>query len=102
MARCAWNRRPKRSCTVAFPLSARLPRELARQLARRTGIVPSGLSVLRADRRDLQHHRQHSSPGSTEITPPEHIVVLGAGPAGLAVAHQLSANGVRVTVLERN
>ena len=33
---------------------------------------------------------------------PEHVVVLGAGPAGLAVAHELSANGVRVTVLERN
>jgi protoporphyrinogen oxidase len=30
------------------------------------------------------------------------VVVLGAGPAGLAVAHQLSTNGIRVTVLERN
>ena len=30
------------------------------------------------------------------------MVVLGGGPAGLAVAHQLGANGVRVTVLERN
>jgi protoporphyrinogen oxidase len=30
------------------------------------------------------------------------VVVLGAGPAGLAVAHELSANGVAVTVLERN
>jgi len=30
------------------------------------------------------------------------VVVLGGGPAGLAVAHELSANGVRVTVLERN
>ena len=33
---------------------------------------------------------------------PDHVVVLGAGPAGLAVAHELTANGVRVTVLERN
>ena len=30
------------------------------------------------------------------------MVVLGGGPAGLAVAHQLSANDVCVTVLERN
>ena len=30
------------------------------------------------------------------------MIVLGGGPAGLAVAHELSANGVRVTVLERN
>lgn len=33
---------------------------------------------------------------------PRHVVVLGGGPAGLAVAHELSASGVRVTVLERN
>ena len=32
----------------------------------------------------------------------QHVVILGAGPAGLAVAHELSANGVRATVLERN
>lgn len=31
-----------------------------------------------------------------------HIVVLGAGPAGLATAHELSRLGERVTVLERN
>jgi len=36
------------------------------------------------------------------ISCPEHVTVLGAGPAGLATAHELSANGVRVTVLERN
>ena len=33
----------------------------------------------------------------------KHIVVLGAGPAGLATAHEVSVNGsVKVTVLERN
>ncbi|WP_423823479.1 FAD-dependent oxidoreductase [Salinisphaera sp. SPP-AMP-43] len=31
-----------------------------------------------------------------------HIVVLGAGPAGLACAHELSRLGARVTVVERN
>ncbi len=31
-----------------------------------------------------------------------HVVVLGAGPAGLATGHELAANGVAVTVLERN
>ena len=31
-----------------------------------------------------------------------HVVILGAGPAGLASAHELAANGVKVTVLERN
>jgi protoporphyrinogen oxidase len=31
-----------------------------------------------------------------------HVVVLGAGPAGLATAHELAAHGVDVTVLERN
>lgn len=30
------------------------------------------------------------------------VVVLGAGPAGLATAHELAAHGVPVTVLERN
>jgi protoporphyrinogen oxidase len=30
-----------------------------------------------------------------------HVVVMGAGPAGLAAAHELSARGVDVTVLER-
>lgn len=31
-----------------------------------------------------------------------HVVILGAGPAGLAAGHELVANGVAVTVLERN
>lgn len=31
-----------------------------------------------------------------------HVVILGAGPAGLATGHELSANGVKVTVLEKN
>ena len=33
---------------------------------------------------------------------PEHVVILGAGPAGLAVGHELSVNQVKVTVLDRN
>ena len=33
---------------------------------------------------------------------PGHVVILGAGPAGLAAGHELSVNGARVTVLERN
>jgi len=33
--------------------------------------------------------------------PIENVVVLGGGPAGLAAAHELSARGVNVTVLER-
>jgi len=32
----------------------------------------------------------------------EHVVILGAGPAGLATGHELSVSGVRVTVLDRN
>jgi protoporphyrinogen oxidase len=31
-----------------------------------------------------------------------HVVILGGGPAGLATGHELAANGVAVTVLERN
>jgi protoporphyrinogen oxidase len=31
-----------------------------------------------------------------------HVVILGAGPAGLATGHELAAHGVAVTVLERN
>ena len=33
---------------------------------------------------------------------PGRVVILGAGPAGLGVGHELSANRVKVTVLERN
>jgi len=33
---------------------------------------------------------------------PGRVVILGAGPAGLAVGHELSVNGIKVTVLERN
>ena len=32
----------------------------------------------------------------------EHVVILGAGPAGLATGHELSASGVQVSVLDRN
>jgi protoporphyrinogen oxidase len=35
-------------------------------------------------------------------SPEEHVVIMGAGPAGLATGHELSVNGVRVSVLERN
>lgn len=33
---------------------------------------------------------------------PKHVVILGAGPAGLATGHELSLNGTKVTLLERN
>lgn len=33
---------------------------------------------------------------------PGHVVILGGGPAGLAAGHELSINGAKVTVLERN
>ncbi|MEZ5499966.1 MAG: FAD-dependent oxidoreductase [Steroidobacteraceae bacterium] len=32
----------------------------------------------------------------------KHVVILGAGPAGLATGHELVQNDVRVTVIERN
>lgn len=34
--------------------------------------------------------------------PDKHIVILGAGPAGLATGHELAMSGFRVSVLERN
>jgi protoporphyrinogen oxidase len=40
--------------------------------------------------------------GSAPRARPTHVVVLGAGPAGLAAAHELAANRVDVTVLEKN
>lgn len=41
---------------------------------------------------------------SSQATDPAalHVVILGAGPAGLATGHELVANGSSVTVLERN
>ena len=39
---------------------------------------------------------------STPSPIPKHVVILGAGPAGLATGHELSAKGVKVTVLEKN
>lgn len=36
------------------------------------------------------------------MTTPKKVVILGAGPGGLAVGHELSANGTEVIVLERN
>lgn len=33
---------------------------------------------------------------------PKHAIILGAGPGGLAVAHEFTAGGGRVTVLDRN
>lgn len=33
---------------------------------------------------------------------PIHVVILGAGPAGLATGHELAAHGKKVTALERN
>jgi protoporphyrinogen oxidase len=32
----------------------------------------------------------------------EHVVILGAGPAGLATGHELTVSGVKVSVIDRN
>lgn len=37
-----------------------------------------------------------------EMSNQEHVVIMGAGPAGLATGHELSANGVKVSVIDRN
>jgi protoporphyrinogen oxidase len=36
------------------------------------------------------------------VRDPGHVVILGAGPAGLAAGHELTLHGAKVTVLERN
>jgi len=36
-----------------------------------------------------------------DAAPPQHVVVLGAGPAGLIAAYELARAGVRTTILER-
>lgn len=42
-------------------------------------------------------------PQKPESLPPsKHVCILGAGPAGLATGHELSANNTKVTMLERN
>lgn len=51
----------------------------------------------RAPKRD-----PHATREKAPYTRPTHVVILGAGPAGLATGHELTANGVKVTVLERN
>ncbi len=37
-----------------------------------------------------------------EMNGQEHVVILGAGPAGLATGHEICEHGVKVTVVERN
>tara|TARA_R110002072_G_scaffold43340_16_gene121856 strand:+ start:7253 stop:8737 length:1485 start_codon:yes stop_codon:yes gene_type:complete len=38
----------------------------------------------------------------TSLNNKEHVVILGAGPAGLATGHELSVSGVKVSVIDRN
>jgi protoporphyrinogen oxidase len=38
----------------------------------------------------------------TKLNNREHVVILGAGPAGLATGHELSVSGVKVSVIDRN
>ena len=40
--------------------------------------------------------------GMAKSKMPKHVVILGAGPAGLATGHELSRSGVRVMVVEKN
>ena len=40
--------------------------------------------------------------GMNDMKNNEHVVILGAGPAGLATGHELSVSGVKVSVIERN
>ena len=45
---------------------------------------------------------RHEQAWPRAASSPKRVVVLGAGPAGLAVAHELSRRAVSATVLERN
>lgn len=48
-------------------------------------------------------NNQFASPSNVKLPANNrHVVILGAGPAGLATAHELSTHGVKVTVCERN
>ena len=49
---------------------------------------------------DVRPQSVQAPPGDPDT--PRHVVILGAGPAGLATVHGLSGQGVPVTVLERN
>jgi protoporphyrinogen oxidase len=61
----------------------------------------SGLYNAIAKRRARKRHPQITCQ-RTPYVPPTHVVILGAGPAGLATGHELAAKGVKVTVLEKN
>ncbi|MGH8548792.1 MAG: FAD-dependent oxidoreductase [Methylococcales bacterium] len=45
---------------------------------------------------------QPVKPKPIPLKPADHVCILGAGPAGLATGHELSVNGTKVTVLEKN
>lgn len=71
-------------CALGY-LAARLIAAIYNRIAR------PGPSVPRAKRRPV-----------TEVFRPMHVAILGAGPAGLATAHELVDKGERVTVFEQN
>src|SRR6185503_18291274 len=67
----------------------------------RLGRGRSGGRVVRAGRCPEPRVLTASTPRSVrQLRPGDHVVVIGAGPAGLTAAYLLTKEGVRVTVLE--
>src|SRR4030095_15977464 len=77
---------------------------------RRDRAFRGGIHPVSPARGHLQHRRPATDASgnvmeeSMDVSTSDavHVVILGAGPAGLATGHELAAHGVKVTVLERN